>query len=204
MMRLDELRDPKLGDRLPSRSGRHPVPLHQLGLTGNRRTGGQRTGPDLGRQVIGDLEVLRLGRRTNQSRARGNRPLSGWQVNYRPEESPDTQFPVIPGADGAGTIAAVGSGVQGFKVGDPVYATGTGTGFYAEFLTPLFGPEHRRDGKPKATRRVAGVVSQQLRYLEVLLLAPWTVSLSHSHGFPFQDPRDVRIANPASFLAHKV
>ncbi len=78
------------------------------------------------------------------------------------------------------------------------------TGFYAEFLTPLFGPEHGRDGKPKATRRIAGVVSQQLRYLEVLLLAPWTVSLSHSHGFPFEDPRDVRIANPASFLAHKV
>lgn len=78
------------------------------------------------------------------------------------------------------------------------------TGFYAEFLTPLFGPEHGRDGKPKATRRIAGVVSQQLRYLEVLLLAPWTVSLSHSHGFLFDDPRDVRIANPASFLAHKV
>jgi hypothetical protein len=78
------------------------------------------------------------------------------------------------------------------------------TGFYAEFLTPLFGAEHGRDGKPKATRRIAGVVSQQLRYLEVLLLAPWTVSLSHSHGFPFEDPRDVRIANPASFLAHKV
>ena len=78
------------------------------------------------------------------------------------------------------------------------------TGFYAEFLTPLFGAEHGRDGKPKATRRIAGVVSQQLRYLEVLLLAPWIVSLSHSHGFPFEDPRDVRIANPASFLAHKV
>ena len=78
------------------------------------------------------------------------------------------------------------------------------TEFYAEFLTPLFGPEHGRDGKPKATRRIAGVVSQQLRYLEILLLAPWTVSLSHSHGFLFEDPRDVRIANPASFLAHKV
>lgn len=78
------------------------------------------------------------------------------------------------------------------------------TGFYAEFLTPLFGAEHGRDRKAKATRRIAGVVSQQLRYLDVLPLATWTVSLGHSRGFPFEDPRDVRIANPASFLAHKV
>lgn len=30
------------------------------------------------------------------------------------------------------------------------------TGFYAEFLTPLIGSGHKRDGKVKATRRVAG------------------------------------------------
>jgi hypothetical protein len=78
------------------------------------------------------------------------------------------------------------------------------TGFYAEFLTPLFGPEHGRDGKPKGTRRVAGVVSQQLRHLEILLLSPWSVSLTRLNGFPFQHPKQVRIANPANFLAHKV
>ncbi|MBI1805422.1 MAG: hypothetical protein HYR76_00030 [Ignavibacteria bacterium] len=78
------------------------------------------------------------------------------------------------------------------------------TGFYAEFLTPLYGPEHGRDGKAKATRRVAGVVSQQLRHLEILLLNPWTVSLSGSNGFPFEDPKELRIPNPVSFLAHKV
>jgi hypothetical protein len=77
------------------------------------------------------------------------------------------------------------------------------TGFYAEFLTPLFGPEHGRDGKLKATRRVAGVVSQQLRYLEILLLSPWVISLGGSNGFPFEDTKEVRIANPAAFLAHK-
>jgi hypothetical protein len=78
------------------------------------------------------------------------------------------------------------------------------TGFYAEFLTPLFGREYGRDGKPKATRRVAGVVSQQLRYLEILLLSPWTVSLTRSTRFPVEGARQVRIANPASFLSHKV
>ncbi len=78
------------------------------------------------------------------------------------------------------------------------------TGFYAEFLTPLFGPEHGRDGKPKATRRVAGIVSQQLRHLEILLLSPWMVSLTRSNGFPLESAMQVRIANPASFLSHKV
>jgi Nucleotidyltransferase len=78
------------------------------------------------------------------------------------------------------------------------------TGFYAEFLTPLFGAEHGRDGKSKGTRRIAGVVSQQLRHLEILLYAPWTVGIDRSNGFPFVDPKQVQIANPASFLAHKV
>ena len=35
------------------------------------------------------------------------------------------------------------------------------TGFYAEFLTPLIGAHEGRDGQPKATKRIAGVVSQQ-------------------------------------------
>ncbi len=56
-----------------------------------------------------------------------------WQAKYRPSESQDTHFPVILGSDGAGTIAAVGPGVQGFKVGDQVY--GTGGAFYAEYVT---------------------------------------------------------------------
>jgi hypothetical protein len=78
------------------------------------------------------------------------------------------------------------------------------TGFYAEFLTPLFGAPHGRDGKPKATRRIGGVVSQQLRHLEILLNAPWAVDIDRSNGFLFVDPKRVQIANPASFLAHKV
>lgn len=85
-----------------------------------------------------------------------------------------------------------------YRLGD------TKTGFYAEFLTPLVGAGHSRDGKPKATRRIAGVVSQQLRHLEILLYAPWTVGIDRSNGFSFEDPKQVQVANPASFLAHKV
>jgi hypothetical protein len=77
------------------------------------------------------------------------------------------------------------------------------TGFYAEFLTPLSGAARERDGQPKAARRIAGVVSQQLRYLEILLYAPWTVEIGRSNGFSLA-PKEIRIANPASFLAHKL
>lgn len=42
------------------------------------------------------------------------------------------QLPYTPGADAAGTIASVGSGVTRFKSGDRVYIAGTLTGAYAE------------------------------------------------------------------------
>lgn len=40
-------------------------------------------------------------------------------------------FPFTPGGDGAGTVAAVGAGVERFQAGDLVYALGGG--FYAEY-----------------------------------------------------------------------
>jgi NADPH:quinone reductase-like Zn-dependent oxidoreductase len=55
-----------------------------------------------------------------------------WQAKYRPSDSDDTHFPVILGSDGAGTVAAIGTGVRGFKVGDEVY--GTNGAFYAEYV----------------------------------------------------------------------
>jgi hypothetical protein len=79
-----------------------------------------------------------------------------------------------------------------------------GAGFFAEFLSPLRGSEFHRHGKRKATSRIAGVVSQQLRYLEILLLALWRIDLDESNGFPLPGRRTVQIANPTGFLAHKV
>jgi NADPH:quinone reductase-like Zn-dependent oxidoreductase len=46
-------------------------------------------------------------------------------------------FPVVLGVDGAGTVAAVGSGVRGFKIGDAVYSyvwNNAKGGFYAEYV----------------------------------------------------------------------
>jgi NADPH:quinone reductase len=55
-----------------------------------------------------------------------------WQAKYKPNVSDQTHFPVVLGSDGAGTVAAVGAGVSGFKVGDHVY--GTHGAFYAEYV----------------------------------------------------------------------
>ena len=76
-------------------------------------------------------------------------------------------------------------------------------GFYAEFLTPLIGgTENRR--KARATIRVAGVTSQKLRYVDLLLREPWNVTLLDSAGFPVKQPVTVQIPNGASYLAQKL
>jgi hypothetical protein len=76
-------------------------------------------------------------------------------------------------------------------------------GFYAEFLTPLIGGTENRE-KPTATISVAGVTSQKLRYIDLLLHAPWHVTLVDSAGFPVKQPIPVQIPNGASYLAQKL
>jgi NADPH:quinone reductase len=50
------------------------------------------------------------------------------------EMGPKRKFPRVIGNDGAGTVAAVGSAVRRFKVGDRVYAYAFEGGFYAEYV----------------------------------------------------------------------
>jgi len=135
------------------------------------------------------------------------------QVTYVPLMTLDTDVAVPPRLPVTGQDIRerlVSNGFEEERLGEDKppathYRLGDAkTGFYAEFLTPLFGAQHGRDGKPKVTRRIAGVVSQQLRHLEILLYAPWTVDIDRSNGFPLVEPKQVQIANPASFLAHKV
>src|ERR1700680_2913494 len=72
---------------------------------------------------------------------------------------------------------------------------GETSGFYAEFLTPLTGSDYDRKHKRKATIEIAGIASQQLRHIEILLNHPWSIDFKTA---------TVQIANPAPFVVQKV
>lgn len=85
------------------------------------------------------------------------------------------------------------------------YHVATGdSGFYAEFLTPLEGSEVKRGGRRDATISIAGVSVQKLRHLGVLLGTPWEVMIAAASGYPTPGVRQVRVPNPAAFLAQKI
>jgi hypothetical protein len=77
-------------------------------------------------------------------------------------------------------------------------------GFYAEFLTPLRGSGVKREGTPDITESRAGITAQKLRYLELLLIDPWIVTLGGDDGVPLDKKVDVQIANPVTFIAQKL
>ena len=85
------------------------------------------------------------------------------------------------------------------------YHLGSGAGgFYVEFLTPLIGSGYKRNRKPNSTMRVAGVVSQNLRHLDLLLHSPWSIDLGKTAEFRKAWSAMVHIANPAAFIAQKL
>jgi NADPH:quinone reductase-like Zn-dependent oxidoreductase len=78
--------------------------------------------------------------------------VGSWDADIRegwyPEGEP--RFPLVLGTDGSGTIAAVGSRIRRFKLGDRVYSYGWNNpkgGFYAEYVAVLaekVGPVPKR------------------------------------------------------------
>jgi hypothetical protein len=76
--------------------------------------------------------------------------------------------------------------------------------FYVEFLTPLIGGEYDREGNRRATTQVAGITSQNLRYVDLLLASPWKVDLFPANGFLFEKVKEVRVPSPTRFIAQKL
>ncbi len=75
-------------------------------------------------------------------------------------------------------------------------------GFYAEFLTPLAGSGMKRNGQQDATLAKAGITAQKIRYLDILLVDPWVVTLSPKNA-PLKTPLDIQVANPLAFMVQK-
>jgi hypothetical protein len=76
-------------------------------------------------------------------------------------------------------------------------------GFYAEFLTPLVGSEIK-NGKRDATVSKAGITAQKLRYLDILLVKPWSVRVGAENGVPLEAAADLFVPNPTSFMVQKL
>jgi hypothetical protein len=68
----------------------------------------------------------------------------------------------------------------------------------------LEGSVYKRDGKRDATVPIAGVSSQKLRHIDLLLQAPWTVEIGLATGYPTAETRRIQRPNPASYLVQKV
>lgn len=70
--------------------------------------------------------------------------------------------------------------------------------FYVEFLTPMLGRAKA------ATTDIAGVTAQRLRYLDVLMISPWSVLLAEPQYPVGPKPLEIRIANATTYLAQKL
>ncbi len=75
-------------------------------------------------------------------------------------------------------------------------------GFYAEFLTPMTGSGRTRQGLPLVTVERGGITAQRLRYLDLLLAEPWTVTLGEDWGL--LEAVNVQIPSPVAFIVQKL
>ena len=124
----------------------------------------------------------------------------------------DTDLAFSPDAALAGDVGAalVDAGFTEELFGDDVPPAThyclreEGAGFYAEFLTPLSGSGVKRDGKPDATISKAGITAQKMRYLDVLLVSPWSVRVGPEREVPITSDVDLFVPNPTSFMVQKL
>ncbi len=132
--------------------------------------------------------------------------------DYLPLRTRDTDLAFLPDATVAGDLrtALTDAGFIERLFGDDAppathYCLGEeDAGFYAEFLTPLYGSGVRRDGKPDATVAKAGITAQKMRHLELLLASPWSVQIGPAKQMPIAADMDVFVPNPTTFIVQKL
>ncbi|HEV7238337.1 MAG TPA: GSU2403 family nucleotidyltransferase fold protein [Thermoanaerobaculia bacterium] len=73
--------------------------------------------------------------------------------------------------------------------------------FYAEFLTPLVGGRGQPGRTSQDTTEIAGVVAQKLRYLDVLMIEPWRITLDDR---ALNHRADIRVPNAVCYIAQKL
>jgi Nucleotidyltransferase len=78
------------------------------------------------------------------------------------------------------------------------------SGFYVEFLTPMFGGGGRRERPAKHTAQIAGVVAQRLRHLDILLIEPWSITLDRRIENAPSQSVTVRVPNAVCYIAQKL
>jgi hypothetical protein len=76
------------------------------------------------------------------------------------------------------------------------------SGFYAEFLTPLVGGGGRPGKQKGHTVLLGGVVAQELRYLDMLLVEPWSITVRDPPSDA--EPFSVKVPNPVAYIAQKL
>jgi NADPH:quinone reductase-like Zn-dependent oxidoreductase len=154
-------------------------------------------GPEVLRYEDAPIPALRPGELRIRVQAVGLNPPDWYlREGYRmlpPEWQPQVSFPVIPGTDVSGVVEAVAEGVEGFALGDEVFAmvrfpeglAGESRG-YAEYVT---APASDVAQKP------AGIDHLQAAAAPMSLLTAWQfmVDLGHAQPNPLQPDQHVPV-----------
>jgi hypothetical protein len=138
-------------------------------------------------------------------------PLAG-RLAYQPVRTLDADIALSARPPVAGDLGAAlrGAGFHAERSGEhtpPVTRYHLSTddqGFFLEFLVPLEGAASTRSGRLKATVATAGVIAQQLRYIEILLLHPWTVSFGLEGVDHPGRSIPIQLAHPVCFIAQRL